>query len=515
MQRLVKRLPILLAIAATELLSYGYFINHRGFYADDWIFLYQSFSAGGLWRAMALRASQGGWSRPLEILHYPIFYSLFGLHPFLYQLLLILLKIAEGWLLFMLWERLFGRRGLAAAAACLALAIPVRLSTHLWYANSPQQLSIVLLLASLLAHASWIRSRKPPLLLASLSLYLLSVLSYESTSFMPLILGAALAANSIKSGKRFGRAIAQALRELSPYGYVFIVALLWARVGSKVLLGTPTLNPVDISPGRFVLVFARGLSCLTLDCIRLCLHALPLAAHYLTPWIIAIVVIASLALGFTWRTDPEKDPPGISSVAAVSAVAFMAAYLPYAFSQHLYLPQLNGIMDRVNGLGAWSSSLFWAAGISALAKRHRLLARASFGLLLAIFGLTNVFTCLQWAVAWETAHGALARAAEKAAPLPPSSTVILAGVPVKIGGAPVFSEGWDFEDALRIASGRTDLRGKVADRLRFDKDYFAEQPSAAYWPRTEEWRFPYKDVFIFDASKDSFYPLFGPPKAPL
>src|SRR6185436_8808040 len=103
---------------------------------------------------------------------------------------------------------------LAAAAACLALAYPVRLTTHLWYANSPQQLAILLLLASLLCHERWMRERGPILLAGSLAAYATSVLAYESTAFMPVLLVA------VRSKAPLRRSAIDAARNLWPYALV-------------------------------------------------------------------------------------------------------------------------------------------------------------------------------------------------------------------------------------------------------------------------------------------------------
>lgn len=507
--------PFLLLVAA-ECLSFAPFIHHRGFYADDWIFLHNGFASEGIWDAMSRLAQGGFWARPVEILHYPLFYSLGLDHPLAAQALLLLLKVAEGWLLFKLLERLLGRSELALWAALLALVFPNRSATHLWFANSPQGVSLVLGLAALLLHESWLRTRDRRRLAGGLACYLVALLNYESIAFAPLGLGAALAARETAAGLPWRKACLRAARDLLPLGACLGAGLLWMWGGAALLSGQANPKPLQLSLASVLEVYAAGLACLTTRPLMLCVTTARTAARYLPApgiflWAAGILGVAHAAVGAKATPGDKSGPMKIA--AAFAAAIFIGAYAPYGLSRHGYLPDVGGIMDRINGVGAWSAGLGLAALLALLPSAG--LRRAALALLLGAFTWTNAFTSLQWAVAWETQRAVLAGVSRRARELPASAMVILAGAPLRIGGAPIFTESWDFDYALKLVSGRADLSGRVAGaRLRFEKDCVAEAPGAAHWPTTEEWRYPYRDLFLYRHDKGTLETLDGPPREP-
>lgn len=504
----------LLLLAAAELLSFGPFIAHRGFYADDWIFLYNGFHAGGV--APAIRALAGGsfWARPAEIVEYPLLYAAGLSHPALDQALLLLLKIAEGWLLFLLLERLLEWRSLALAAALLALTYPDRSATHLWFANAPQSLCLVLTLGSLLLHERWIRTRRAGTLAGGMACYLAGLLSYESAAFAPLILGAGLAARAMLSGSSARKTLASVAKDLFPYAAVFAAALLWMWGGASLLTGSPNPKPLQFDPAAVVDVYWSAILAMTAVTFRLVARSAPRAVHYFPlPYLLAGGAIFGLA-AILPREEPEPAARRRSLLiaCAVGAAAFVAGYAPYGLSRHPYLPDVVGLMNRVNAVGAWSGGIFLAAALAALLPGKTAARRAVLACVLAAFTWTNAFACLQWAIAWQAQRGILANVVPRVRALPPGATVVLAGAPSRFGGAPVFTESWDFDDALKIAAGREDLSGRVAGpRLRFETEAVVESPDAAHWPRAEDWRYPYRDLYLYRADRDVLERLDGPP----
>lgn len=511
-----KALPVLLLLAAAELISYGPFIAHRGFCADDWIFLYNSLHAGGLAGAVRNLAAGGFWARPAEILEYPLLYAGGLSHPALDQAFLLLLKIVEGGLLFLLLERLLEWRALAFAAAALALTYPDRSATHLWYANAPQSLCLVLTLVSLLLHESWIRTRRSGELAAGLACYLLGLLSYESAAFAPLILGAGLAARGIASGRPARKALVSAARDLLPYAAALGAGLLWMWGGAALLSGQSNPKPLQLSLSAAAAVYWSAALAMTRDTVLLCAKAAPLAAAHLSrPLMLAAGALFAAAV-FRPREEPAPAAAprrkSLTVAAALGAAAILAGYAPYGFSRHPYLPDVLGIMNRINAVGAWGAGILLAAALAALFPRRALARRAALVLLLAAFAWTNAVMCLQWALSWQTQRGILAGVAPPARALPPGSLVVLAGAPERFGGAPVFTESWDFDDALKLATGRDDLRGRVAGpRMSFAPDAVVESPDAAHWPRAEDWRYPYRNIYLYRADRGTLERLDGPP----
>jgi hypothetical protein len=520
---LKKNLIPFLLIAAVEGLSFGPCILHRGFYCDDWMFLYNDFLSEGIWDAFRRMAQGGFWVRPVEILHYPLFYSLGLPHPVIAQAMLLALKIAEGCLFFRLLDRLLGWRELALWATFLALAYPNRSATHLWFANSPQGVSVVLVLISMLLHESWTRNRKGLWLAGSAACYLSALLSYESITFAPLLLGAGLAVRAAYAGTPWKKALLSAAKDLLPYGACALAALLWMWAGVSLLLRQPNPKPLFFSLKSILAVYVSGLACLTNRPLGVCIQNVPLAFRHFPPLGILLLAAGVLTVVYWSGADASADDArgadgeavrkrALRIAAAVGAATFVGAYAPYGLSRHLYLPAVGVIMDRLNGVGAWSAGIFLAAGLAALFRARFAAGRSVLFLILVSFTWTNAFVCLQWAVAWETQRSILANVSGQVHALPAASTVILAGAPRLVGGAPVFTESWDFDEALKIVSGRRDLSGRVVGRrMRFEKDFVAERPGAAHWPRTEEWRYPYRNLYLYRHDKRVLKKLDGPP----
>lgn len=513
-------LPALGLIAAVELLSFGPFLDHRGFYADDWIFFRIQGGAGGGALGFARALAGGGFlARPLEILHYPLFYALGTAHPALDQAVLLLLKVAEGWLLFRLLDRLFEWRSLAFWAALLSLAYPDRSATHLWFANSPQGVSVVAALASLLLHEDWIRTRRPSRLAGGLALYVAALLDYESAAFLPLLLGAGLAARAASSGTPVRRAVLSACRDLTPYAGAFAAAVLWMWGGPLLMSGTPNPKPLQLSLAAAWEVYSAGFSALGPRTFLLCARSAPLAMRYLPGAL--LVLYAAVFLAAAVRPVPEPEPGegarrrALLTALATAAAAFVAGYAPYVFSRHPYVPDVVGIMNRLNAVGAWSGGIVLAALLATLFRGRPAPRQAGLALLLAAFTWTNAFACLQWAIAWQTTRRIAAGAAARARGLPPGAMVVLMDSPGRIGGAPVLGESWDFDEVLKRATGRRDLSGRVAGpRLRFGAAAVEETPGAADWPRTEPWRYPYRGLYAYRFRSGSLEQLSGPPPAP-
>lgn len=518
--RVKKALPALLLLAAAELLSFGPFIAHRGFCADDWIFLHIGFQAGGLAAAVRAMAAGGFWARPAEIIEYPLLYAAGLSHPAFDQAVLLVLKIVEGGLLFLLLENLLEWRFLALAAALLSLTYPIRSATHLWFANAPQSLCLVLTLASLLLHERWIRTRRAGELAGSLACYLLGLLSYESAAFAPLILGAGLAARRILSGTSARKALAAVAKDLLPYAWALGAGLLWMWGGAFLLTGAANPKPLQLSLDAVAGVYWAAALAMTRDVFLLCAKSAPLAARYFPLPFLLAGGAAFLLAAFGPRAEPEPEAGvrrrALLVACAMGAAAFVAGYAPYGFSRHPYLPDVLGIMNRINAVGAWSAGLLLAAALAAVFPDRPRARRAVLAAVLAAFAWTNAIACLQWALAWQAQRGILAKAAPLARALPPGSMVVLTGAPARISGAPVFTESWDFDDALKLATGREDLAGRVAGaRLRFEETAVVESPDAAHWPRAEDWRYPYHDLYLYRADRGVLERLDGPPKEPL
>ncbi len=137
----------------------------------------------------------------------------------------------------------------------------------------------------------------------------------------------------------------------------------------------------------------------------------------------------------------------------VAAALFVAAFLPFALSG-AYDPTPFGVMSRTLGLGALVFAILAAWAIDWLMARRDEIAAPIFAILVAVLIVRSVQTAREWRWAWNAQRDLLTSITSEAKKLPPGSVVLLTWP------AP-FSAHYDFDSALRMATGRRDLQGDV------------------------------------------------------
>lgn len=472
------------ALLLVELVSFGIFSSQIGFYHDDWSFLELASQGGDFWGIVkAFNDTQHFPTRPVEIIQFPLFLVLGKFNPLIYQILQLSLETAQGFLFYLLLNRMTGSRQLALAAAALALMCPNRSATHFWFSNSPQAVSLVLVLASLLAQLNWLESRKRLWLVLAQAAYLLSVLSYESTAFFPLML----------AGGLFFRARSSILR-LWPYAVSLVIVVLWQKIGVSFFLGISNPKSIGMSAEHFLKAFGAGFECVSNRIFHICWKSAPEALRQFG------FKHAFLGSAFTvfLAAKLSKDAQPLSShsfrtALGIAAAGFVGAYAPYALSSD-YMPQIYGVMSRTNAGGAFVAGLFFATGIFAL--RRPLARRALFTLVIGAFTWTNWASAAQWAGAWSLQKDILAQAGPLAAKLPAQATVLLTGAPSFVGHAIAFDASWDFAPALRLTTKRQDLSGNVvSSRMSFEKDGIYDKADG------RRKLYSYGNLYLFDYAK--------------
>lgn len=488
------------ALLLTVVVGLRAFSPWLGFYHDDWFFLERVDSAGGLWGAIKYFAIAGMWNRPVEIVQIPLTFWLAGLHLAVGQVLLGLLECAEAWLIFRLVERLTRSRGAALLCAALIALHPARFVVHVWLSISPLWFAHVFLLLSLLAHLDWIERGRPGRLAASQTLYLASVLCYESAAFLPLMLaGARLAAGRLSKERVLTEA-----RLLAPYLATLAAALAWQRVVGPWLFAAANPKTLGLSPLHFVKAYLRGLECVTTRPFDGMRRSLP---ELINSWPagLALAWAAATAL-LTWALAPSRERPEVPRVLLGAGLAvWLGAYLPFAVSGD-YSPQFFGIMARTNGTGVLAGGLWIAALLLWGASRRRAPAAAALSVMIGGFLLTDWQFAREWAMSWSAQKGILARCAAKVSGVPGPAAVLLKGAPTAYRHAAVFDAFWDFDSALKLAAGRKDLKGNVVSpRLSFEEDKVVERSNGQ-----SMWEHPYRNLYVYDAAKDELRRQEGP-----
>lgn len=468
-----------LVLLFLQLGSFGVFAGRLGFYHDDWPMLELGLKEPGLAGAIRSYAGAGLWSRPLEIIQYPLCISLCGLSPSAYQLLMLCLRAAESILLFLLLKRLLLSPSLALSAAGLAAMFPNRFAVHVWFANSPQTVAQILVLLSLWLHMLWIERRLGNRLLLGQAAYLAGMLSYESCAFMPLLLAGGLLARRVGSGAGWVRSAARTAGDLSPYAVTLAAVLSWQWGWMRLLPGAvnPKAALVKASWTHLFKAYGAGFECLTNRVLHACWLGALQAKTALSPSsVLAWAAFTSAAVLLLRRREgAEKYPPALGPALGAAAAGFVGAYAPYALSG-AYMPHLFGIMSRTNGAGAWIGGLLLACALSAVpspgwARRGsgRPLQALALGAAVGAFTWTNWGNGRQWAQAWREQKRILQELSTRLPRVSGPGTILLTGTPAHVGHAVVFDAPYDFDAALRLWTGRGDLHGNiVTSRFRFE-----------------------------------------------
>jgi hypothetical protein len=499
-----------------QLLSYGIFAGGIGFRLDDWSYIERIglvlSEAGGFWRAYLELVRNGDMSRPLGHLWFLSLHMIGGTDPLPYQILLQLLQLIEAVLLFALLDRLFRWRRLALIAAILSQIMPNRDIVHVWYVNSAQLATHILILMSLLAHDSWIRKRRAASLLLSLSLYFAGFMMYESCVAMPAMLGAAVCLRRRQEHGSAARAFAETLRDFSPYLVPFLLGILWQWVIVS-RLGSPAAKTsvIGFSPHHFIRVYLAGAECVSGWLFQHCAGSLreflrTAGAPQVAAWAASAVAIAYFLLPDGQPAPSFKKERSLNAAIAMAASGFLAAYAPYSASLG-YVPTVSGLMSRTNGTGAWIGGIVWSAVFCHLSRRRPRLGAALILATVAAFTCANWHTMSQYRIATAIQSDIVEKAATRASRLPAGSTMILGDYPAYQIMAVVFDAEFDFAHALRLRTGRTDLLGSVASpRMSFGKDRVRVESGGELLRELD-----YGRLYLYRYRSDALERLHGPP----
>jgi hypothetical protein len=449
--------------------AYGVFAFRLGFYHDDWAILGLLHGAGFWGGVQAFAASNFYWARPMQMLQFPALFALGGMHPWFYQLVLLLLSSVESCLLFLLLERLTRSRRLALTAAALSALYPGAFIEHIWLSNSSQVLTNVLSLAAMLLHLDWIETGARRRLVLGQGLYLLGGLFYESCFFAPLLLAGGLSAARVRDGWSWRRALARTALEMLPFGLTLAAVVGWQWAGVRLVPGgcNPKSAEWSFSWTHFLRAYGAGFECLTNRVVHAAALTLRGACREfgLGRWLAWGAASAALWAALVDGSVGGDAPAKMRTAAGAGLGAFVGGYLPYAVHS-AYLPQMFGIMSRTNGCGAWAAGILLACLLHALRRAggtgFRRWSGAALALVLGAFLWTDWQFARQWAEAWRIQREVLAECVRRAPALPQGSTVLLADFDHVHGWAIVFDAPYEFRNALRISTGRKDLVGRLA-----------------------------------------------------
>lgn len=502
----------LLALLLLELAAFTWSGPRLGFLHDDWVLLDVFSSHHGLLSRVQALAQSGLGARPLALPVYALAYSLGKMSPLPYHLVLGLLGLAGAWLYYRLLKESLGSENLALTAAALALLHPAASAVHLWFSAMPQVLSQDLVLAGLLLYARWLESRRALELAGALGLYLASLLCYESSAYLPIIVALGCLARKRQKGHPWRTAVPALLKDFLPLGLTLAAGVLWQVVGVRWVFSYPSPKTLGFSRAALLATYSAGLDCLTgAQLWSLCRAALPvMLREFTTPHLLATAVAAAAAVALIER-GPKPGPEARLSAWAVMAIGLVClagAYAPYALAG--YTPRLFGVLSRINGGGVLAAGLLMALALECWARPKAL----HVGLLAALvtaFGVADHVLAAQWGKAWWAQKAALDKVALKSRAVPAGANLLVQWQQPYVFGADMFylDEPWGFNAAARVATGRPDLTTTlVTPWMASERAEIVERKNG-----TVSRSFPYGNTFIYQLDADQLLRA-TPPAAP-
>lgn len=179
------------ALLVVGALVFGSHVLHGGFYGDDWSVASKE-QLRGFWASVSLEHAAAG-GRPASSLFPPLSFLLFGMHPALHLGFAVILGVATALCLFVLLRMLAMAPLHAAAIAILSLLFPWSDSVRLWNDGATVcALSVFFFLLGAILALRGLRHRGVVAVAthgASLTLYVLSVLTYEATAAVAVLAG--------------------------------------------------------------------------------------------------------------------------------------------------------------------------------------------------------------------------------------------------------------------------------------------------------------------------------------
>lgn len=374
----------------------------------SWAFVWKSFIHDLWWFRDPARLPQSPYYRPLQNAWFAANAMLFGMHPALWHLAMIVLHAAAVWLCFRVAQLLTGEVAVGLLTAAIFAAMPAHVGAVVFASAIPEPLSAVFELGAL----SCFIQRKPGCsrgLIAALLLYACAALTHESAILFPLIITAYVFLFEAGEQTAAG-AVLSASRAAAPFLLVAI-AYLCARInalGINFLVGLYNPKGSMIRHAFFSTIPMPHHGPAEL------LMTIPVAAiTYLA--VLAIPAMAGPAHAVQWITHPQP----ILFVSVAALLIFGAAALTLAWrssNRRIYLfcaafslvtiapaLNLNGLWWLVDDRYLYAPSFGWSLGLAvaaseiarAGARTHRAVGAAT-ALILALYAASTMQTERYW-----------------------------------------------------------------------------------------------------------------------
>jgi hypothetical protein len=483
-----------LLLAGLAAATYGSHVADGGFYWDDWK------------NAASTRFSPDGFEGPLDVrllafrpllaLSLPLPHVAFGAAPSLHLALALVLAIATSACFYLVLRTLGMASVHAGVISALVLLFPWSDSTRLWATGSVNHLAIALYLLGLVAALHGLDSdgrRRSLLRVAAVTLYLLSVLTYEIAAIAALL-------SVLLYAHRVG------WRRSVRWWRLEAVAIVCATA-----LVALTTTRDKLSPGEQVdHALAIGDQALSLLARAVVPFGTP--SRGVVAGAALLVVAAALAVVVARPRAATTDLRRWLLVACAAVVGIAAGYAMFVPGDAGYLPLAPGTGNRVNVLAALGFvtllySLAMLLGTLAFARSpaREQLSGAVAVLLSAVVGvgyLARVETDKEhWAEAAAIQDRVLAQI-ERSLPKPAAGSTVYTHGHERFAAAsvPAFAVSWDLDGAIKLAFDDPSLHGyPVAGGTRIVCEPESMYPAGRVYSLTE--RASYEDTFVLDVDR--------------
>jgi hypothetical protein len=317
---------IFLNILEQDPLPFSRWLGMWSISASDWNFLDYVW-----WKDWTSSSGSGFFWRPIPSLVFEGFVSVFGDNPFPLHLFLILIHAGVGASLFLFVRRLTGRHWLALVAGVFFVTCEDHSILIGWITAFTGPLAVLFTVLALLAHVSWLQSRKPTSIAGSILFLSLAMACKESASVSPLIimLLTFFMPNGSSEEYDIGKPIRERLRRFvnDPWSWVPAVVLLGVYLTTYRSMGLGTVSSL-----MYVSPFAdpiKYLSHLVLHLPIMWLGTLSPVSPFLlmfVPSMLWIAAVLGTILLFFWffALRSYKNKPLI----LWAGISYMAALLP-------------------------------------------------------------------------------------------------------------------------------------------------------------------------------------------
>jgi hypothetical protein len=539
------------AIIGLVALASAAYVGQLGFYSDDWSLLAR----------FHLAANQSFWGffdavyttmanvrmRPLQILYFTAMYDLFRLQPLGYHLVNSGVIALTAVALHVLLRQAGVPRLVSVPVALVYTTSPLYSATRFWFVAAGHNLSILLYLASALAHLQVSGALPRGAVLwgvAGSLLFVASVLTYEIALPLAIVnLWALLAATG--PGIRARQAGRRRWTTVCTIA-IFLVGC-FSAIAFK--LGTTTRlrvseNPIsyykgivhtavrwDYTPDFYGFNFKQAL----IDAFGGFGVGLPLLVNQIVreyPDVIAsaaavMTLVGTAAYLLVTRAHAVEEPASPLTwigLLVCGGVVFVTGYAIF-FMIPIVQFTLTGIGNRANVLAAIGAAMIMVAAVRLLTLqlRPRHVRPGAYALLIAFVCASGVLinTTLGrfWASSYRVQLAALSELRQQFPTLAPGTTVIVDGICPYLGPAIVFESSWDLDGALHIQYADPTLRADVVTpNMRIDADglstelYGALDSRYPYGPQLLVYSFRTKDTHVIgdEAAAREYFQTFNP-----